>query len=118
MPIEKRLDLIDKESEVVPGVLVSLVPGHTPGHITVTLRSNGEELIYLSDTVVHPLHLRRPDWHLSVDTDPKESVASRLRLLEKASGTNVLVQVNHFPFPGLGRIMKKGDTWDWRPIEM
>jgi hypothetical protein len=83
----------------------------------VTFRSSGDELLYIADTAVHPIHLRRPDWHLAVDVDPRDSIASRRCLLEEASDAKALVQAYHFPFPGLGHVVKKGNAWDWIPLD-
>src|SRR2546426_87527 len=61
-PYADRLDLADGEVEIASGVHVLAAPGHTPGHIAVALRSEGSELLYVSDAALHPIHLEHPEW--------------------------------------------------------
>jgi glyoxylase-like metal-dependent hydrolase (beta-lactamase superfamily II) len=61
-PLKERMILIEKEQEILPGVEVLFAPGHTPGHMVVSFRSEGKQILYKADTVLHPLHLERPDW--------------------------------------------------------
>jgi len=37
--------------------------------------------------------------------------------MDKAAAEKALVFAFYFPFPGLGRIIQKGDAWQWQPIE-
>ena len=61
-PLEDRMDYIEKETEFLPGIHVIAAPGHTPGHMVVSFSSGGEQLFYVGDTVLYPLHLEHPDW--------------------------------------------------------
>ncbi len=115
-PIQNQLDLVDYEMEILPGIQTIAAPGHTPGHMALTISSEGEQLLYLSDTVLHPIHLEQPDWHAAVDLDPGQVEATRRRILDKAATEKALVIAFHFPFPGLGHVIPKGDAWQWQPI--
>jgi glyoxylase-like metal-dependent hydrolase (beta-lactamase superfamily II) len=115
-PIQDQLDLIDHETEIVPGIRVVAAPGHTPGHMAVAVTSEGEQLLYISDTVIHPIHLERPDWYSAVAIDPKQVVATRRRILERVAAEKTLVHASHFPFPGLGYVIQKGEGWKWQGI--
>jgi len=114
-PIQDQLDLIDREREIVPGIGAIAAPGHTPGHMALSIASGGEQLLCLSDTVLHPIHLEQPEWHAAVDLDPEKVVTTR-RLLNRAADEQALVLTFHFPFPGLGHIVQKGEAWQWQPI--
>jgi glyoxylase-like metal-dependent hydrolase (beta-lactamase superfamily II) len=116
-PIQSQLDLVDHETEIVPGIRAIAAPGHTPGHMVLTLSSGGEQLLYISDTALHPIHLEQPEWHAAVDFAPEQVVATRRRLLNRAAAEKALVLAFHFPFPGLGHVVQKGEGWQWQPIE-
>lgn len=116
-PIQGQLDLVDNETEIVPGIRAIKALGHTPGHMTLAITSRGEQLLCVADTVLHPIHLRQPEWHAVVDFSPSEAVATRRQLLNRASAEKALVLAFHFPFPGLGYIAVKGQSWQWQPIE-
>ena len=115
-PIQGRLHLVNRETEILPGIKVIAAVGHTPGHMTLAVSSKGEQLLCISDTVLHPIHLERPEWHAAVDFDPKQVQATRHRILKRAVAEKALVLAFHFPFPGLGHVSQSGDTWQWEPV--
>ena len=116
-PIQGQLDLVDHETEIVPGISAVAAPGHTPGHMAVVISSGGEELLCVSDAVLHPIHLEQPQWCAAVDFDPDQVVATRRRLLSRAAAEKALVLAFHFPFPGMGHVVQKGEGWKWQPTE-
>jgi glyoxylase-like metal-dependent hydrolase (beta-lactamase superfamily II) len=115
-PIQGQLHLVDRETEILPGIQAIAAPGHTPGHMALAVSSKGEQLLCISDTVLHPIHLKRPEWHAAVDFDPEQVQATRRRILKSAVAEKPLVLAFHFPFPGLGHVSQSGDTWQWEPI--
>jgi len=117
LPIQGQLDLVDRETEIVPGIRAVAAPGHTPGHMALAISSGGEQLLVIADAVLHPIHLEQPEWYAVVDFIPEQAVATRRRLLNRAAAEKALVLAFHFPFPGLGHVVQKGEGWQWRPIE-
>ena len=115
-PIQGRLHLVNRETEILPGIKAIAAVGHTPGHMALAVSSKGERLLCVSDTVLHPIHLEQPEWHAAVDFDPKQVQATRRRILKRAVAEKALVLAFHFPFPGLGHVSQSGDTWQWEPI--
>ena len=116
-PIQDQLDLVDHEREIVPGIRAVAAPGHTPGQMALVISSRDEQLLCISDAVLHPIHLEQPEWYAAVDFAPEQVVATRRRLLDRAAAEKALVLAFHFPFPGLGRVIQKGEGWQWQPIE-
>jgi glyoxylase-like metal-dependent hydrolase (beta-lactamase superfamily II) len=115
-PVKEQLDLVDNGAEIVPGIQAMAAPGHTPGHMVLSISSGGEQLLCISDAVLHPIHLEQPEWFAAVDVSPEQVVATRRWLLEKAASDMALVIAFHFPFPGLGHVVPKGNVWQWQPI--
>jgi glyoxylase-like metal-dependent hydrolase (beta-lactamase superfamily II) len=115
-PIRDQLDLISGESKIVPGITAIPAPGHTLGHIAVSLSSEGEHLLCLSDAMLHPIHIDEPDWYAMIDFHPEMTVETRYRLLKLIMDRNALVLGFHFPFPGLGHVVRTPDRWKWQPI--
>ena len=116
-PIEERLDLVDHETEIIPGITTIEAPGHTPGQLAIMVESEDDRLLYFSDAVLHPIQVERPNWHSVIDLDIKQSEATRQKLIARAVSDEILVLAFHFPFPGLGRFEQK-EHWEWQPIEM
>ena len=117
--IDAQLDLVDAdtETEVVPGVRTRPAPGHTPGHLAVSVASGDDHLLHLVDTVLHPVHLAHPEWYGAVDYDPERVVETRRRLLTEAATEEPLVLAFHFPAPGLGHVARSDEGWEWHPVE-
>jgi len=117
-PVLDQLVLLEREGEVMPGVGMLSAPGHTPGHTVISFASGGERLLYISDTVLHPLHLEHPDWTPIYDVYPDQAAASKRRIFDLAADEGALVLGQHFaPFPSIGRVSKVGEGWRWVPTE-
>ena len=116
--MEDRLSLVEHEGEIVPGVAMLPAPGHTPGHMVVSVKSGGEELLYIGDAVLHTLQLEHPDWlpQPIFWLDPEEAAISQRRVFDYAADTGALVVGQHFiPFPSLGHVVRLGEGWQWQP---
>ncbi len=103
----------DSEMEIAPGINLLHIPGHTPGQLAVHLNSNGENLLYISDAWLHPLHIEHLDWKNVFDLNHELAKKTKLELLHMAHKNSMLVQSFHFDFPGLGRIEKTNNKWSW-----
>jgi glyoxylase-like metal-dependent hydrolase (beta-lactamase superfamily II) len=118
--MEDRLSLVERAGEIVPGVSVIPAPGHTPGHMVVSFKSGGQELLYIGDAALHTLQLEHPDWlpQPLFWLDPEQAAASQRRVFDHAAETGALVIGQHFiPFPSLGRVVRLGEGWRWQPEE-
>ena len=118
IPIKSRLDLIDNETNIVPGIKCIKAPGHTPGSIAVHISSNAKQLLFTGDVFHHPLQLAKPHIDDIFDLDSEQASQTRIRMLSKIITPDILVSTSHFPFPGLGHIFKQDNGWFWQPIEI
>jgi glyoxylase-like metal-dependent hydrolase (beta-lactamase superfamily II) len=111
-----QIELIGRETEIIPGVRAIPAPGHTPGHLALLLSSEGQHLLNMGDAAVHPLHLEQPEWENGFDLASGEAVATRRALLESAVAGNMHLMAFHFPFPSVGRVAaRQGGGWEWTP---
>jgi glyoxylase-like metal-dependent hydrolase (beta-lactamase superfamily II) len=115
-PIRDQLHLVDRETEILPGINAIAAPGHTPGHMALKVSSEGECLLCIADAVLHPLHVEQPSWYAVVEVFPKQVEKIRRKLFHQAIKENALVLAFHFPFPGLGRFIQKKERYQWQPI--
>lgn len=117
-PIREQVNLVEGTSETVPSVRALPAPGHTPGHMVVEISSADQLLLYIGDAVIHPLHLEHPDWLPIYDIAPEQAALSKRAIFDRAAQEKALVVGQHFPpFPSLGYVVKKGEGWQWQPIE-
>ncbi len=114
-PLASRLERVESEVEISPGVRVVPAPGHTPGHVVVIIASGGEQCLFTGDAFVLPLQAERPEWNLPFDLSPDQATVTRRALLDRAASDEMLVFAYHCPFPPLGRIERRGTAWHWVP---
>ena len=75
-PLREHITCIEPETAIVSGITSVAAPGHTPGQIALSIVSNGEALLHISDAVVHPIHLIYPDLLLPFDILPEQTLVS------------------------------------------
>ena len=104
-------DLVETDHRVCDEI--SLVPttGHTPGHVSVFIRSEGEEALITGDFIHHPCQIAHPEWSSTADTDPEAAHRTRDCMLKELSERPVLVIGTHFAGATAGRIVRDGDAY-------
>ena len=118
LPLADRVELLEEDREIVLGICALHAPGHTPGHMALAIRSEGEELLYISDAALHPLHLEHPAWNTVFELDPGRALHSRRALFDRAAADDAIVLAFHFhPSPGLGHVRKRRTGWTWHPLD-
>jgi len=98
------------ESEHAVCEEISLLPsfGHTPGHVSVRIRSKNSSAIISGDFIHHPCQMAHPEWGSVADSDPEQAVATRRRLFAELAGTSTLFIGTHFGGPTAGTIVRDG----------
>jgi glyoxylase-like metal-dependent hydrolase (beta-lactamase superfamily II) len=76
-----RLEVVDGDASIAPGVRVVATPGHTPGHQCVLVESGGERLLVTGDLLVHAVQLLCPELIYAHDMDGDQARASRVAML-------------------------------------
>jgi glyoxylase-like metal-dependent hydrolase (beta-lactamase superfamily II) len=106
--------MIKKEADqIFSGINAFQVPGHTPGQIAISITSNAESLLFVSDVWLHPLHIEHLDWKTNYDQHHELARKSRINMLEVAHNNQMKVQSFHFNWPGLGYVDKVESGWKW-----
>jgi glyoxylase-like metal-dependent hydrolase (beta-lactamase superfamily II) len=108
------VDLIGDEHQVCREVSLIPTPGHTPGHVSVLIRSRGEEAVITGDLMHHPIQLIRPDLPVNADSDKVQGSATRRAFCERFANRDVTVIGSHFCEPTAGRIVS--DQTNWRLV--
>jgi glyoxylase-like metal-dependent hydrolase (beta-lactamase superfamily II) len=101
-----RIDFRTGESAFDENLTFIATPGHTPGHVAVGIYSAGERAIIIGDASHHPVQLDHPDWSPAFDVDPVQSAKTRDRLFDEAAGDGRTWIAGHWPYPGIGRIVR------------
>jgi glyoxylase-like metal-dependent hydrolase (beta-lactamase superfamily II) len=117
-PLEEAglLDQIDGGQSLTAGISTILTPGHTPGHQSVLVSSGGEKVVILGDASHSPVQLLRPDLSPQYDTDPEQSAQTRAALFDRIEQEGLKVAAGHYPYPGLGGIVRVEGKRRWQPL--
>jgi glyoxylase-like metal-dependent hydrolase (beta-lactamase superfamily II) len=92
---------------------IRLVPthGHTPGHVSVVIESEGARAIISGDFLHHPCQIAHPEWSSVADSDPELARVTRRRVVDEVARDHSLFIGTHFPAPTAGRIVRDGDAF-------
>lgn len=74
LPLEEAgcLELVDGEKEILPGIFVVPTPGHTAGHQSIIVKSDGKAMIYAADLAPLVFHVEKPRCKMSFDSLARE----------------------------------------------
>src|SRR5690242_9329104 len=119
LPVRNRIVFYKDNQEFLPGIQALAAPGHTVGHTIFMITSGGKSLAYLADLSHHPiLLLEKPRMEFSYDTDPKQAAATRVKMLDMLAANKVAVLAYHYPWPGVGHVVKSGEGFHYIPEPM
>ncbi len=104
-------ELVDMDHRVSDELWLEPSPGHTPGHVSVRLRSGDGEAVITGDLMHHPIQMAEPQWGSHFDSDPEHAAKTRRAFCERYADRPVTVLGTHFHHPTAGHIVRHGDTW-------
>ncbi|WP_269928591.1 MBL fold metallo-hydrolase [Kocuria massiliensis] len=102
--------------DITPEVRLIPTPGHTPGHLSVLIQSDGFQALISGDALHHSIQVERPEINASVDIDGSQARSTRLDLLRWAAKDHLLLLGSHFPSPAGGYVETEGSTFRFRPV--
>jgi glyoxylase-like metal-dependent hydrolase (beta-lactamase superfamily II) len=105
------VDLVEVDHRVCDEVRLVPTLGHTPGHVSVQIVSQGEQALITGDFMHHPCQIARPDWSSTADSDPSKAQSTRAHMLTRLSDAPILVIGTHFAGRTAGHVVRDGDTF-------
>jgi glyoxylase-like metal-dependent hydrolase (beta-lactamase superfamily II) len=108
LPIEEdgRLNLLEGESEILPGVRVVPTEGHTPGHQVVLFGEGEGTVMYCGDLIPLASHVNLP-WIMAYDHFPLSTLEEKKKLLGEAADGNWTLFFEHDPAIAACRVSRK-----------
>ena len=111
-----QMMMVTNGHEVAPGISMIDTPGHTLGHMSLIVESEGESLLITGDSIRDPyVSLEKPQWVAEIDMDPEQTVATREKLLDRVAADRMAVLSYHFPFPGVGHVVADNGAYRFIP---
>ncbi len=103
-----KADLVASDARICDEISLIPTPGHSPGHVSVHIRSAGEEGLLAGDVAHHPCQMAHLDWCSTADSDPVQSTKTREELFARIADSPVLVIGGHYD---AGHIKRDGDAF-------
>jgi glyoxylase-like metal-dependent hydrolase (beta-lactamase superfamily II) len=118
IPLESLgvMDLVGGDHVLSPSVTTVATPGHTPGHLSVAITSNGEHGFILGDVVISQIDAQETDWINAFDWDKDLARRTRHTIVDRLERDRALVAASHLPTPGLGRFTRQNGQRKWEAL--
>jgi glyoxylase-like metal-dependent hydrolase (beta-lactamase superfamily II) len=108
------VDYITPDYLITDEVSLFPTPGHTPGHVSVLIRSQGAEAVITGDLMHHPIQLVDPLRPGNFDMDKPQGGLTRQAFVERFGDSKTLIIGSHFCDPSAGWIVRDGAGWKLR----
>ncbi len=117
LPLEKHglLQLVAGDKEILEGIELIVVPGHTSRHQCVKVSSEGKIFFFLGDLVPTSAHVGL-SYIMSYDLSPQETLESKKKYFEQAIEGDWILAFNHDPVHFFGKVKKVNDKYIFQPI--
>lgn len=115
--ITPKVAPFEPDADIIPGLVKAVaIKGHTPGHSAYLIGTGAKTLLYIGDTLHNFIvSVRDPQWLTSFDADPPTAAASRVEFVARVAASGQRLYAVHFPFPGVGTIVKQNNLDAWVP---
>jgi len=111
-----RVGFLEHGRAIIDGIVPIDTSGHTPGHHSFLIQSGGQSLLNLGDVSHHAvIEPAFPDWEFAYDSAPAAAKIARQQCFERIASNDYQILGYHFPWPGLGRIVRDGAAWRFIP---
>jgi glyoxylase-like metal-dependent hydrolase (beta-lactamase superfamily II) len=105
-----RMQLLDGDAELAPGVELRVAPGHNRDMMIVIVRSGHEVWCEFADLMPYAAHVT-PTWVPAFDLFPLETIATKTELLKRAAEENWWCSFGHDPSIAFAKIGSWEGKW-------
>jgi glyoxylase-like metal-dependent hydrolase (beta-lactamase superfamily II) len=102
------VDLVQMDHRISPEVRLMPTPGHTPGHVSVIIESEGQKAVITGDITHHPFQMAHPESATNYDSDAQGATATRAKLFAEWADQPILVIGTHYAAPTAGHVKRDG----------
>ncbi len=119
-PLLAKSTFVKGEGAAATGITAVETFGHTPGHVSYRIESEGKQAMITGDICNHHiLSMQKPNWHVLFDMDKEAAVATRNRVLDMLATDKIAMIGYHMPFPAVGFVSRSdtgGRHYHWEPV--
>lgn len=100
------VDLIGPNHRISEELSVFPTPGHTPGHVSILIESEGQRAIITGDMMHNPIQFERPLDETRFDMLKELGCQTRLKFIDRVANSDTLVIGSHFSEPTCGYVVR------------
>ena len=108
------MELVEGEVALTSELTTLPTPGHTPGHMSIMISSQGQQGLILGDVLHNTVQVHETDWVSRADIDPETTRVTRRSLMERLERDGTTVAAVHLPSPGFGKIVRLQGRRYWQ----
>lgn len=109
-------DVVAPDADLGNGLQLLSTPGHTPGHVSLSVDTGAERLVVSGDLLHHQFQLARPAVAEVADIDVAGAVRTRTDFFAEMATAGHVVAGTHFPIAPVGHIEAHRNAWRWTPV--
>jgi len=96
LPIKQKgkLELIEKETEIYPGIMLRMFFGHTEGQVIPMIRYGNKTVVYMADLLPSAAHIPLP-YVMSYDTRPLITLEEKEAFMREAAQKGYILFLEH-----------------------
>lgn len=109
--IGERLTMVTPGEAAINGIEIIATPGHTGGHISLSLEG-ADGLLITGDALTNPIvSFEHPDWRFGFDADHETAVRTRRKLLDRFARSSTKLLGYHWRYPGIGKVKRLDEDY-------
>ncbi len=112
-----KVKSFEGDMEILPGIRTIEKPGHTAGHTLFSLGTDDQKMIFWGDLAhIEQIQFVDPLMLNEFDFDQEKAAQQRKESYAQFANKGYLIAADHISFPGLGRITKNSNGYEWKPV--
>ena len=104
---DSKLQLVDGEEEILPGIRMQISEGHTLGMQLPLISDGTNSLLYCADIIPMSAHVRVA-WVMGYDCFPLTTIEEKKKILAAAASSDTVIFFEHCPYMDGARVAYNG----------
>jgi glyoxylase-like metal-dependent hydrolase (beta-lactamase superfamily II) len=110
-------DLVDGDTQILPGISVARIPGHNADIQAVLLTGGGKTLAFVADLLPTRHHIPLP-WIMAYDLYPLQTLETKRKWLPRMGKENWTVVFGHDPDVAAATLLERDGKIDFEPVDL
>jgi glyoxylase-like metal-dependent hydrolase (beta-lactamase superfamily II) len=110
-------DLVEGDTQILPGISVTRIPGHNADIQAVVLTGGGKTLTFVADLLPTRHHIPLP-WIMAYDLYPLQTLATKREWVPRMAKENWIVVFGHDPDVAAASLHERDGKIEFEPVDL